>query len=137
MSADIEVSLLHRGDLYRGMAEPVTWELIGGLTARIDGEIAGYAGLHRFGQHHWVFFNTFDDRVKRPFFLHRLVASVIAAYDTLGIMPIYSLAGQPGIEIAAAERWHRVLGFRPVTDEERDDEIRLAETINSRGAWVR
>lgn len=137
MSGDIEVSLLQRGDLYRGMAEPVTWEIIGGLTARIGGDIAGYAGLHRFGQHNWVFFNVFDARVRRPVFLHRLVASVIAAYDTLGITPIYSLAGQDGIELTRAERWHRVLGFRPVSDEERDEEISRVEAINSRGAWVR
>lgn len=128
----LEVRQTRRTDLYKsGLA--VTWPF-SGLTATIDGEIAGYAGVHRFGVHDWVYFNVFDDRVKDPFFLHRLVRQVLASYDASGFGPIYSICDH---ETQSARRWHGALGFREVVDAERDDEIRLCEAHNNRGAWVR
>ena len=129
---ELKLRTLKRTDVYKsGLL--VTWPITG-LTAEIDGQIAGYAGVHKFGAHHWVFFDVFDDRVRRPFFLHRLVRDVLDGYAASGIGPIYSICD---CTVPSARRWHGALGFREVVDAERDDEIRLCEEVNKRGAWVK
>jgi hypothetical protein len=126
---EISVRKTRRTDLFKS-GFVVDWPFIG-LTAVADGKIVGYAGVQRFGVHHWVFFNAFDDAVKRPFWLHRLVKDVLKACDAAGIGPLYSLVE------AGGERWNGVLGFRPITEEMRDDEIAFCERSNNQRAWIR
>lgn len=128
---EITLRRLKRTDLFKGgLCAP--WH-VEGLTGLVDGVIVGYAGIQRFGVHFWAFFNAYDATVLRPFWLHRLVKDVLAAHDRVGITPIYSLVeATPG-----AERWHQVLGFRRVGDDEKDDEIRICEGSNNQQAWIR
>lgn len=111
----------------------MTWPFAG-LTIDIDGAVSGYVGVHRFGVHDWVYMNVFDERLRRPFFLHRLVRDALDSCDKLGFGPIYSICDT---KEASARRWHGALGFREIEDAERDAEIRICEEHNNQGAWVR
>lgn len=125
--SEVQIRRLRRSDLFKGGLF-VPWH-VEGLAAVRAGEIVGFAGVQKFGLHHWAFFNAFDPIVCHPFWLHRLVKNVLDAYAKVGIGPIYSLADN--------QRWHQRLGFRPVTDDERDEEIRYCETTTNKGAWIR
>lgn len=111
----------------------VTWPFTG-LTATIDGKVAGVMGVHRFGIHNWVYFNVFDARLRQPFFLHRLALNGLDSCDKLGFGPIYSICDHTEPN---ARRWHGALGFREIEDTERDEEVRICEAHNKRGAWIR
>lgn len=126
MMQPITLRRLKRTDCFKS-GFCATWE-IEGLTALVDDRIVGFAGVQRFGRHYWTFCDLFESGVVPPAMLHRLVKNVLAGYARLGIGPIYS--------IAYNTRWHEVLGFRPVTDAERDDEIRFGEATAGKEAWV-
>lgn len=122
---------LRRTDLFKSGF--CVWGEVEGLTAEVDGRIVGYAGVQKITVHYWAFFNVFDDIVLAPFWLHRLVKNVLGSYEKVGMGPIYSLLDP----VPTAERWHEVLGFRPLIGDERDDEVRACEAQDGRVAWIK
>jgi N-acetylglutamate synthase-like GNAT family acetyltransferase len=108
------------------------------LTAEIDGKIAAYGGLQLYGSRHWVAFHLADERLRRPMWLHRIVARGLAAVVRSGISPIYALCdeGKP-----RSRAWLAALGFRPLREDEKDQDITMLERIEGHAvphsAWVR
>jgi hypothetical protein len=111
-----------------------------GLTALIDGHVVGYAGLHRIAGRHWGFFLLAGEggirlRAQRPRFLHRLALEGLMAFEAAGIEEICALRDtrQP-----RAARWLEALGFRPLADREKTEDILRFEALcGGLDSWVR
>lgn len=123
-NAPLNIRPLRASDLYR-FGEVVTWEVFG-LLAERDDQMVACGGINRFGDHWWAFCHIVDPAFRCAPFLHRAMLAGLTACDRLGFAPQYSYAdaGFP-----RAVRWHQALGFRPIRDEERDVEIRVAESL--------
>lgn len=105
-----------------------------GMTVERDGEIAGYGGIHLFERRHWVFFHLADEGLRRPMFLHRLVVrSLRVVIASTGIKTIYALCEDAR---PRAREWLTALGFRPLTDTEKDNSIVQLEQQSHSTAWI-
>jgi N-acetylglutamate synthase-like GNAT family acetyltransferase len=103
-----------------------------GLTIEKDGKVAASGGIHRFNGRYWVFFNLKDEAMRRPFVLHRLCRRGLALAAKIGMSEIYALCetSRP-----RSREWLNALGFRRLSDDEKDDEIRLLEAQRGDEAW--
>jgi hypothetical protein len=105
-----------------------------GMTVESDGKVAGYGGVHLYEGRHWVFFHLSDEGLRRPMFLHRLVArSLKVVLASTGITTIYALCNE---DRSRAREWLACLGFRPLTDTEKDKAILDLEQQSHSSAWV-
>jgi len=104
-----------------------------GITIVVDGVVAAFGGIFEFDGRRVAFFNLFDKRAARPAVLHRLVKRglIEAAIDE---RPIISFVDH---DLPRAEVWHKRLGFRPMTDGEKDWVIEGAEArTGGKRAWI-
>lgn len=105
-----------------------------GITAEMDGRVVAYGGLRRVFSRSWAFFKIEDEVARQPFVIHRTVKSAIQAALHSGVSSIYTFAdtSQPNAEV-----WLIRLGFRPLEDHERDENITAIEEATGLRAWVR
>lgn len=108
-------------------------EAIIGITAELNGEVAGYAGIRDVLGKNWAFFRVIDERLRVPALLHRTTLSVLRAAAEVGISPIFTFcdSSQPN-----AEAWLKRLGFELLDDNEKDEPVRAAEGITGYDSWV-
>ena len=97
-----------------------------GLSAIIDGKLSAYGGIRLVGTKHFAFFNVFNG-ASAPVRFHRLVKAGLDTAVRNGLFPIYSACQEADFRMA--RRWHRLIGFREVTDVEKDDELRRLEAF--------
>lgn len=104
-----------------------------GQTITLDGVPVAVGGLVMIGSRWWTFAEI-TPPARRPMMLHRLVMAGLAAADRAGIARIY---GYCDASYPRAQAWIERMGFRPVTDAERDRELRLVEAFVRSPAWCR
>lgn len=108
------------------------------LTAELDGKVAAYGGLQFFGGRHVVCFDIADERLRRPMWLHRVMLRGLEAAVRCGITPIYAMCNEA---VPRSRAWLTALGFRELTEAEKDDAIRMLETCQQtpvpHTTWVR
>lgn len=105
-----------------------------GLTACIGDQVAGYAGIRDVHGRAWAFYCILDDRARRPFLVHRTTMAVLTIAARAGIGPVYAFCDDA---LPRAEAWLKRLGFRLMTDNEKDQQIRMTEAAVNKLAWVR
>jgi N-acetylglutamate synthase-like GNAT family acetyltransferase len=112
-----------------------------GLTVVADGQVVGYGGLNRIAGRHWGFFlidaseRGLRLRAERPRLLHRLVIEALKMCDASGIDEICALCDERHARAAA---WLKALGFRPLAEEKKNDDIRAFEAAcGGFDTWVR
>jgi hypothetical protein len=104
-----------------------------GLSALVNGELSAYGGIRLVGTKHFAFFNTVN-KVSAPIQFHRLVKAGLDAAVQGGLFPIYSACQEA--DFKSARRWHKMLGFREVALEEKDDELRKIESFLGMSIWM-
>ncbi len=106
-----------------------------GVTAERNGRLACYGGVHLYEGRHWVFFHLADETLRRPMFLHRtVVRGLMAILNGGDIRPVYALCDESKVR---AREWLAALGFREMSDHEKDAGIRELEARCNGSAWVK
>lgn len=106
-----------------------------GTTVVIDGAIATFGAALKGERHYWLHFEIFDDRARVALLLHRIGLAMMHRYDVLGFPAVYSAID--AISEPGAERWHQAMGFTLVPEAEKDDEIRMCESVLNYRVWIR
>lgn len=105
-----------------------------GLTAVDgDGNIMGFAGGTRIGQRIWIFFNLFDERLRRPVFLHRLVKSGLKEFQVNNRCDLVVFLDE---DKPHARRWLEVLGFVRAKPDDHDRWTRVIENHTGKEMWL-
>ena len=105
-----------------------------GISAEIDGALAGYAGIRDVLGRGWVFFSILDERLRRPALIHRTTLQVLRSAAEAGINPVYAFCDD---KQSRAEVWLKRLGFRLMRDGEKDPAIMATEEVTKQMAWIR
>lgn len=119
-----------------GAAEGVTgeWPCAGLTVMNEDGGVVGYGGVSVLLKRRWAFLTIRDEQLRgKPFLLHRLIVKGLAlAQGDGGAIFVLLDETKPG-----ARAWLQRLGFRELGDDEKMDDIRLAESMLGQRAWIR
>src|SRR5262245_24683626 len=79
-----------------------------GLTAELNGKIAGFGALHRPGDRLWAIVHLYDERLRKPVLLHRIARKTLGALSGSDWRPLFAIS-DPARPKAAA--WLKRLGF--------------------------
>lgn len=108
-----------------------------GLTALIDGELAGYGGITLMGGRHWGFFHLGGEGGKylrggAKVWVHRMTLQLLASVQSVG--EIWAVCDEV---YPNAARWMERLGFRQVPDSEKPADVLAYEEALGCKAWLR
>lgn len=104
-----------------------------GVTLESSGRVIATGGIVRVGAHWWTF-SEIQPEGRRGMITHRLVVKALRAAEAVGITPIFGYCDETK---PLARKWIEAIGFRPIRDEERDEDIAAVERWCARPAWIR
>ena len=102
-----------------------------GLTATQDGAVKALGGFIESGGHFFAFYHR-DAGFGRGVALHRIVRAAMKDAAAHGILPIFVLRDSA---YPTSARWLTLLGFRRITEEERDGILTFMEQHSGFEAW--
>lgn len=111
-----------------------SWPACGITALDDDGNIMGYGGVQVWKTRRWVFLKVLDERLRRPHFLHRIILRGLEASFEGDMADIFATCDETK---PRAREWLARLGFRELTEGEKNDEIREVEAVANQRAWVR
>lgn len=92
-----------------------------GITIECDGEIVAVGGLAKVGPHWWAFLDIRDPRARKPVMLYRLLKAGLAS---AGVDRVLAYCDH---DIARSRATLERLGFRRMSEAEKDDAIAITE----------
>lgn len=111
-----------------------------GLSAVLDDEVVAYGGLYRTVGRDWGFFHIGKTdggerlRAGAPRMLYRLAREALARFDAMGVREIVAMCDP---HVARSQCFLEALGFVPMAEADKCDDIRAAEAEHDSKTWVR